>query len=522
METKGNIKNLIAEGRLAEAFASFGAFVHKSEEARNEVLQNQNRFFALQDQINADIIGNEATIELNRITFNFLNQLEKFNSDVLAFHFDVADKEAYFKKITSRDQLLNEILELRLRSKFYKLDGELANGNSSEIYRLLNPYTGRHAIGMVLKLPNLVPEVRSQVMQLTNLRHRNVIKLIDYELDAYPFFVIMDFVYGPTLHEAIEKTGPRSAAQAVDWLFQLTNAMDYLRQKRLVHTNLRPSKIFIDDEWQVMISPLDLTKTSTGGYTLRRYLDVCRYGSPEFLKLDGQHFDLESMCFSDQYSLGLIAYKILTGNDLFEGDTVHDILENRGRFAADRDYRNQKLAVIPAEIFSQPGGKTYALTEVIHRLLSEKPTDRFSSLHELQRIIHPFVWADNPHISLSRQSYRRCIALNNEFIRDFYRTFHENAPETEKDFDLVSRHRQSAMLQMSIDILLDIDQKEPLLQSLINNPKHSKYTSDYFSIFLDTLVNTLQKNDPQWNVEIAAEWENIRHKTMTIIQSKKS
>lgn len=520
MEQQGNIKNLIAEGRLSEAFASFESFVHKCEEARNELLQSQNRYFSLQERINADIVGNEATIELNRITFSFLNQLEKFHSDVLAFHFDVADKEEYFKKITSRDQLINEILELRLRSKFYKLDGELANGNSSEVYRLLNPYTGRHAIGMVLKLPSLIPEVKSQVMQLTNLRHRNVIKLIDYELDAYPFFVIMDFVYGPTLHEAIAKTGPRSAAQAVDWLFQLTNAMDYLRQKRLLHTNLRPSKIFIDDEWQVMISPLDLNKTSMGGYSLKRYLDVCRYGSPEFLQSEGQDINLESMGFSDQYSLGLIAYKILTGEDLFHGDSVYEVLENRRKFARDNAYRAKKLEIIPAEIFRQPGGETYTLPEIIHRLLKEKPSDRFGSLHELLRIIHPFVWADNPNISLSWQSYRRCIALNNEFIRDFYQAFHQSAPETEKEFDLVSRHRQSAMLQMAIDILLDIDDKQDLLLNLVNNAKHTKFEPAYFATFLDALLETLQKNDPQWNAEIAEEWGSIRDKTIGVIAGR--
>lgn len=49
-----------------------------------------------------------------------------------------------------------------------------------------------------------------------------------------------------------EDSGPRPPSQAVDWLFSLADALSYMRQKRRLHSNVRPSKIYIDEENQVL------------------------------------------------------------------------------------------------------------------------------------------------------------------------------------------------------------------------------------------------------------------------------
>jgi serine/threonine protein kinase len=520
MRANGNIKKLIAEGRLPDAFARFESFVRQCEEARAELTQSQNRFSSLQAQIRAHTTGDEAYVELNRITFSFLQQIEKFHNEVLSSYFEVADKKQYLSEIASRDQLIRETLELRLQPKQYRLEEQMGEGSSSVIYRLLNPFTNRHAICMVLKVSVLEPPLKRQILQLAGLRHRNVIKLIDCELDSYPYFIIMEYIHGPTLTSAVETTGPRPAAQVVDWLYQLADAVEYMRHKRLLPNNLRPSKIFVDDEWQIMISPFDLHMASTGAFTFKRYLDVCRYGSPELLQADGASMDIADVGLSDQYSIGLIAYKMLSGEDLFEGDSMYDILESRRKFSSDEAYRTARLAEMPAETFTWSNGSAGALADIIRRLLNEQPGGRYARLRDLLHALHPFTRADMAGLSLSRQSYRRCIALNKEFIRDFYQAFHRNAPETEKEFDPVSRNRQSAMLQMSIDILLDLDQKSGLLLSLANNARHIKYDFSYFEVFLDTLLETLRNNDPQWNKATAAEWKKIRDKALALIDGE--
>jgi serine/threonine protein kinase len=514
-----NIENLIAQGKLAEAFAQFGEFLKLCEYERQELTQSQGRFANMESQVNAATVGNEANIERNRISMSFQTQLDDFRRDVLSVYFEMADREQIFEGFTSRDQIIHEILNLRLRPKRYRWEEKLVEGNSSIVYRLQNVDTPRHAVALVLKTPELTDEARKEIDQLGDLRHRNVIKLLDQELNNFPYFVITEYVHGTTLPDAIGKTGPRPAAQAVDWLYQLTEALDYLRHKRILHTNVRPSKIFIDDEWQIMISPFDLHKVSTGESSFNRYLDVCRYGSPELVQKDGVGLDLDAMCASDQYSLGLLGYKMLTGEDLFEGNSVFEILESRKRFTK-ADYRRARFNRLPKDSFDLKVGGSKNLVGIMQQLLQEDPLERFRNLHQLLRALHPFTRADIVGSSLARQSYRRCLAVNKNLMQDFYQIFMEKHSASSNDFTNLGRQRQSAMLQMAIDVLLDIDEKGALLKNIAGSTQHSKYQSADFALFLEVLVETLQKNDPEWQENISDAWKIICEKAMAIIESR--
>ncbi|MFN4254509.1 MAG: protein kinase domain-containing protein [Saprospiraceae bacterium] len=524
MEQQANIiEQLIAADRLPEAHKAFADFLRTCEQERLKLLQNQGRLSSLESQQQANVVGNTAVFERNSIRLAFQTQLDEFRQNVLARYFNVANLQEFFDSLTSRDAVIHTLLDYRLRPKRYLREEKLEEGNSSIIFRLQMPDTHRHAIAMVFKLPALSDNLRQEIETLTDLRHRNVIKLLDRELSTFPFFVITEYVYGENLPEALEIVGPRPAAQVADWLYQLTDALDYLRHKRILHTNVRPSKIYVDDEWQIMISPFDLNRVGAGENSvqtgsversLNRYRDVCQYGSPELLARDGQGMPLREMCISDQYSLGLIGYKMLMNKDLFEGRSVYAILESRRRFAQDKAYRKEKLAALP------PG----EVSQIIQQLLIEKPDDRarkFEDLHALLRALHPLTRTEATDVSATRKSYRRCLAANREFIHDFYRNFHAKSPHTEPDFGgPMSRKRQSAMLQMAVDLLLDLDANKGLLEKLFHptNAKHGKYADGDFESFLDAFLETVAATDPRWDATLETEWRRVREQSLAAIR----
>lgn len=514
-----NIDQLLAEGNLAEAFNQYADFLQKCEQERQALAQNQGRYAFVENQVNAALIGNEANIERNRIRLSFQNQLDIFRQNVLAAYFDIANKKAIFEGFDNRDKIIHEILDLRLRPKRYLRQDQLVEGGSSIVYRIQNVDTQRHAVAMVLKTPELSDEAKQEIKQLTDLRHRNVIKLLDHELNSYPYFIITEYVHGPTLPQAIEKTGPRPVAQAVDWLYQLAEALDYLRHKRILHTNMRPSKVFIDDEWQIMISPFDLHRVTTGEQSFNRYIDLCRYGSPELHRNDGKSLSLDEMCASDQYSLGLLAFKIMTSEDLYQGSTVYEILESRKKFNKP-DYRRAQFKRLPKDSFDLKINASKSLVGIIQQLLQEDPKDRFQDLHQLLRALHPFTRADLPKTSLARQSYRRCLAVNKNLIHDFYAKFRQQLPHVATHFTLLGQQRQSAMLQMAVDVLLDLDTKSAFLFELASNRAHEGYTESDFALFLDVLIETLANNDRFWSEEIAAEWQIIRENALNILKTR--
>ena len=121
-----------------------------------------------------------------------------------------------------------------------------------------------------------------------------------------------------------------------------------------------------------------------------------------------------------------------------------------------------------------------------------------------------------------RKSYRRCLASNREFINDFYARFLKNSPHA-GDFSEIQRKRQSAMLQMAIDVLLDLDQRKDYLVRLVHsdNKSHSKYALPDFEKFLDTLVKTVKKYDQDWDNTVAKAWTEIKEKAMTVIRNER-
>lgn len=263
-----NIERLIKAGNLEEAHRQFNNFLNECDQEMERLVLNESQLSELLKLKQGNLIGSEASFRLNLITFNFLTQIEEFRRETISKYFEVGSRSQFLENIHSRDAVINEVLALRLRPKRFQLLKRLDEGNSSIIYLLRNIDTRRHAIAMVLKLPEITQEMKDEISLLTDLRHRNVIKLLDHDLNLFPSFVVTEHIYGENMVKAIKIVGPRPLAQALDWIYQLADALDYLRHKKILHTNVRPSKIFIDDEWQIMISPFDLNKVGAGENTL--------------------------------------------------------------------------------------------------------------------------------------------------------------------------------------------------------------------------------------------------------------
>jgi serine/threonine protein kinase len=576
MAKRQSIEQLISEAdKLEEALDLFNDFLKRCEEEQFSLAILRSRLASVKTQ--KDVIDGidrgDAQLERNQIRATFLERLLHFRQEAMSGVFDMQGRAEFLASIRHRDQVIHEILDQRLLPKRYRRDqdiktlsskhekdntssarskneSKILEGNSSIIYRLYNIDTRRHAIAMVLKTPDLDENFKNEIQRLTDLRHRNVIKLLDHETSRFPYFIITEYVYGDTLDKALKLTGPRPVPQVADWLYQLTEALDYLRHKRIIHTNVRPSKIFIDDEWQIMLSPFDLLKmapqttsyhkqpsSNTQNYnsyerTFNRYRDVCQYGSPEQLMGDGEviiqkqlssdqlhHEVLLNICNSDLYSIGLIGYKMLTAKDLFEGPTVYQILQNRQRFVSDSAFRQERLALLPS----------CELTEIIHELLQEDQTERrnkFPNLHKLLRRLHQLTRLDDPQSSDVRSSYRRCLASNKEFIRDFYEHYYTKEGAKAQNFSEIGRRRQSAMLQMAVDVLIDFDSQKTYLYEMMrpDNAKHSAFTIADFEVFLDTLLETIAKNDYEYqNTDgLDMSWKNVRDRTIAYIKELRS
>ncbi len=117
-----------------------------------------------------------------------------------------------------------------------------------------------------------------------------------------------------------------------------------------------------------------------------------------------------------------------------------------------------------------------------------------------------------------RKSYRRCLASSREFINDFYESFLKISPH-KNDFDDLKLKRQSVMLQMAMDVLLDLDNKGQLLAKMVQPAakSHANYQIADFKMFLDALIGTVKKHDVYWDEVVEKAWLEVRDGAMEII-----
>ncbi|HRI60068.1 MAG TPA: protein kinase, partial [Saprospiraceae bacterium] len=484
----------IISNSLDRAFERFSLLASCYNELENAVIMQQGEYANLKRD--KDLISNDtARIRENNIRHGFLSALEKFKT-ILPEYLDVTQPVSLLRGVSSRSEVLEEILGQRLRGRF-EVVKLIKEGNSATLFLLKNLYTGRKVIANMLKMAELSDDASTEVMKVAGLKHRNVIKLIDQSLETFPFFVLCEYVDGVTLAHAIEKTGQRPLRQAVGWLYELTDAVEYLRRKEIRHFNLRPSKIYIDEEWHIMITPFDIISARKEDRTLSRFMDDCLYLAPELLYGNENPYELPAskLRAADQFSLGLIAYKILTGKDLFKSesakeddftgtDSIEDIIDNRRRFFESETFRKGKLEAIPF----------VKLAAILERTLSEKPENRFENLHELSDEFYNLRREKDYQVSIVRRSYRDCLEINRDFIRDFYTAFLEKEPKMKLNF--TSGEQQHTMLQMAVDVLIDLDSKAADLQKIISSEHHRGYPPELFGTFLETLIETVKKNDP--------------------------
>src|ERR1700722_787072 len=193
--------------------------------------------------------------------------------------------------------------------------------------------------------------------QLANLDHPNIIKFLACEEDDGRPYLVMERFDGKPLSGTL----PQARLSAV--LKKAALALDHAHSKGLIHRNLTPDCLLLDDDGDLKITGFEIARpaqylNSEAGQDLDLLLDSIHYMSPELVK--GDVLDARS----DQYSLGVIAWQALTGALPFRADPPITLLAN--------------IAFEPPAL----GNASSAIAKTFERVFSKSPADRFASATE--------------------------------------------------------------------------------------------------------------------------------------------
>ena len=235
-----------------------------------------------------------------------------------------------------------------------------------------------HLVALKVIAPDLADDesfrerFKSESRIAVSLRHPNVVPIHHAGEEDGLLFVTMDLIEGPDLRKLLIARGPLEPEQAVAILEQVAAALDVAHSRGLVHRDIKPGNILIDDRAgsdRVFLTDFGLTKrmdqasaasglTSTGAF-----VGTLDYVAPEQIR--GDHLDART----DVYALGCVLYEMLTAKPPF-GD------------------REEKVAKMYAHLQDSPeplDGENAVFNDVIARATAKQQDDRYPSAGDLAR-----------------------------------------------------------------------------------------------------------------------------------------
>jgi len=270
----------------------------------------------------------------------------------------------------------------------YHVESRIGEGGMGEVYLATHVLMGRRCALKVMSQalsrdPDAVSRFNREATNASRISHPNVCAIYDFGLTPDGLvYLAMEYVDGRTLTAVAEERGPMPVAAAVDLMTQCAAGLEAAHDLGIVHRDLKPDNIMVvsrPDRDTVKLVDFGIAKAIEGNVGQRVtktgfVVGTLEYMSPE--QLAGDPMDGRS----DQYSLALVFYRLITGRLPFEGTSIQETVVKR---LTDPPY---PLAL------ARPEGKFPAgLQAVMDRTLARQPAERYPTVGDFVKALQEVV-----------------------------------------------------------------------------------------------------------------------------------
>ncbi len=259
---------------------------------------------------------------------------------------------------------------------------EFLGGGMSHVYRARDTVIDRTVVVKILTDQAISDsEAKLRFLQEArlagNIQHENIVSVFDYgEHDGRPF-IVMEYLKGEDLREAIRGARLGSMHQRLKTALDIAGALDYVHSRAIVHRDIKPENIHIDPNGRVKLMDFgiakanDLTLTKTGMAMGTPY-----YMSPE------QIAGGKSTNLVDVYAFGQLLFELMTGVRGVSGDTMEQVFF--------------QILNTPVDLAAmEQAGAPLAVRELVRRCTAKKPEDRPQSFQWIMEELHGIMSADS-------------------------------------------------------------------------------------------------------------------------------
>ena len=211
---------------------------------------------------------------------------------------------------------------LRTLDGRYHVVDRIAAGGMGEVFRAHDAVLDRTVAIKVLHAAlagdsGFVDRFRREARSAAGLGHPNIVAVHDWGAVDGVYFMVMEFVRGQSLRELLNEEGLLAPAQAVEVLLPVLSALEHAHRLGIVHRDIKPENIMVTREGVVKVADFGLARAYADAQITQAGMvtGTVQYLAPE--QLQGEPADPRT----DLYSLGIVAYEMLTGRIPFTGET---------------------------------------------------------------------------------------------------------------------------------------------------------------------------------------------------------
>jgi len=255
----------------------------------------------------------------------------------------------------------------------YTLHEKIGAGGMGVVYRahhaMLRRPTAVKLMGPAQSGEDAPHNFEREVQTTANLTHPNTITVFDYgRTPDGLFYYAMEFLDGATVDEVVAASGAQDPRRVVHTVAQAADALQEAHAIDFVHRDIKPANIMLCTQG----GHPDFVKVLDFGLVHDiKADDVSVAGTPQYMPPEAFRLAGKIDARSDIYALGAVAYFMLTGEHVFNGDTLDAIC--RQHLASKPVSPSERLGTqVPAE-----------LEALIMRCLAKDPADRPQSASEL-------------------------------------------------------------------------------------------------------------------------------------------
>ena len=227
--------------------------------------------------------------------------------------------EAISKMKVSKENLIK--ISTEPVANYYSIVKDLGHGSYGQVKKVKNKQLNEIR---AMKITNKKSDSsKYEIEILRKISHPNITNIFEIFADSKKYYVIMEFLEGGELFEAITSIGSFTEASACKVMKQILSAVFYLHSNHIVHRDLKPENIMLTQKpkngnYQIKLIDFGTAKIFKPGKKMNKFIGTSYYIAPEVLK---ERYD--EKC--DVWSCGVILFILLCGYPPFNGNTNVDI-----------------------------------------------------------------------------------------------------------------------------------------------------------------------------------------------------